>query len=300
MTTSSRIQETERVIDTREVTPTLESIIECTENGNQTIRAAYPSHIYDPIRRRIATEIMGKEIAKLIKSEGNDELRKLRNQIDELFDTESILNPPVREFWSMFDALTLAKTKRLGQFVTAGNVQWESGVSKVDDLSLTWMPFIESRPKVFGSCPWPIPRLREAFAADQNLYAEAQASNSKNLSEYRFKHSEEPIILLRTPTSQELLDGNGRLYRLFMEEKDEVNCWIGTLKDRLPKDYWVNAGTLKNLCHDVVDNEEMDAELSAASLILLRNLLYNNKVARVTYDLWLRKDFLQLENRLED
>lgn len=276
----------------------VQHFIEGTDTGEEILNTVYPPHIYDPVRRAIATEIMGKEIAKLVGAEGNGELERLRGKVDEWFGGIDVVQSPVHDFWSTFELLPLVKTKRLSRFVTAGNVDWHQEVRDIDALTLTWMPFIESHLDVFGPGPWPIAHLKSVFAVQSAIYAAAQASNSANIAHYRFEHSDEPVTLVQKPGAEFFLDGNGRLYRALMAGKQQVNCWVGYMDDEQPRDYWVSTGLLKNLCYDIIDNETTDPEASAAALTLLRKQLADNEVARTNYDLWIRKHFPQLEDRL--
>jgi hypothetical protein len=252
--------------------------------------SAYPSHIYDPVRRAIAVEIVGKEIAKLIGYEGGEALESLRRKVDKWFYGVPKELAPVHDFWSEFEMKLLAKGKRLSRFVTAANATWRQEVRDIDPLALAWMPFIQSRPDIFGPAPWTIARLRIAFSAYPEVALEAQ----RWAPEYKFD-TDEPITLLQQPNKQFLLDGNGRLYRAFMAGKLKINCWIGYMDEELPRDYWVSTGLQRRLCYDILENRTLDPELSQAALVQLRRQLQTNRVARINYDLWVRERFPEMD-----
>lgn len=262
-------------------------------NKNESLYSVYPSHIYDPVRRAIAVEIMGKELAKLIGCGGGKPLELLRQKVNQWFDGVPEELAPVHDFWSEFEMKLLAKGKRISRFVTAANVTWRREVRDIDSLTLAWMPFIESRPDIFGSEPWPISRLRAAFDAHPELRPEAQ----RWVSDYSFDN-DEPITLIQQPNEQFMLDGNGRLNRAFMAGKTAMNCWVGHMHDKHPRDYWVSTGLQRRLCYDILENETLDPELSNASLTQLRRQLQTNRVARINFDLWVRKRFPQLDSAL--
>lgn len=275
--------------------PQASVFVEGTSQGNETLHNVYPPHIYDPVRRGIATHILGKEIAKITGLRGDRALEQSRRQVADWFDGIDIVMAPVHDYWSTFELLPLVKTKRLSRFITAENVDWQPDERPIDELTLTWMPFVESRPDQFGPGPWPIGKLRQVFTADPDLMQQAQISNGSNIGKYNFDHHRDPITLVRGPESDFFLDGNGRLYRAFMAGRRTVNCMIGTMDGKRPVNYWVSTGLIKSLCYDILDRADDSPAVSKAASILLQDMLATNQIARINYRLWIRKQFPQLE-----
>jgi hypothetical protein len=264
---------------------------------SENLYSVYPSHIYDPVRRTIAVEIMGKEMAKLIGHGGGKELELLREKVSEWYDGVPKELAPVHDFWSIFEMLLLAKTKRISRFITAANVDWRREVKLIDSLILAWMPFVGNRPEIFGPGPWLIADLRARFDTHPELDTERQEYVQRYFAHYKFDR-EEPITLVQQPDEQFLLDGNGRLYWAFMTGKMEINSWTGYMPDEPLRDFWVSTGLQRRLCYDILENEMLDPELSGAALTQLRRQLQTNRVARINYDLWVRKRFPQLDSML--
>lgn len=260
----------------------------------------YPDHIYDPTRIRIATEILGKEVAKLVVAQNDAELEMHRDLVGEWFKgTEQELSP-VHDFWCTFELLPLVKTKRLARFVTAQNVDWQPEKMDMNDLVLTWMPFIEQHAE-FGEGPWPVPRLRSIFTQNPDIYAEASEQNKANRSRYGFNRDDDPItITTRDDGTQYLLDGNGRLYAALMAGRDEIRTWHGRMDGDKPVNYWVSTGLLKDLCYTVVDEAETNPEAAQAALTLLKQQLATNDVAKANYRIWIEQYFPELAEKVAD
>jgi hypothetical protein len=260
----------------------------------------YPEHIYDPTRIQIATEILGKEVAKLVVAQNDAELEAHRGLVGEWFKgTEQELSP-VHDFWCTFELLPLVKTKRLARFVTAQNVDWRPENMSMDNLVLTWMPFIEHRPE-FGEGPWPVPVIRSIFEQHPDVYAEAAEQNRVNRSRYGFNRDNDPItIVTREDETQYLLDGNGRLYAALMAGRDEIRTWHGSMTGMKLENYWVSTGLLKDLCYTAVDEAESNPEVADAALVLLRARLADNKVAKANYHIWIKQYFPDITEKLTD
>lgn len=274
-------------------------LIEGTSRATDTIFSTYPDHLFDPTRREIAAGIIGKEVAKLIGGVDNDRLAELQNTAYGWFDGLEAMHPPVREFWSLFELLQLVKNKRLSRFVTASNVHWEREERGIDEIQLNWMPFLEVNSGFFGTKPWQVGEVRKVFEKHPQLYEEAQLAESLNLSHYGFDRSEDPVTIVQLPNEDtRLLDGNSRIYGALMSGQTQHNLWVGYMEDEQPYHYWVSSGILKDLCYQVLDNLAGNVELSNAALTTLLHHISTNSSARANYNLWLRKDFPELEEVL--
>lgn len=260
----------------------------------------YPDHIYDPTRIQIATEILGKEVAKLVVAQSDAEPEAHRGLVGEWFKgTEQELSP-VHDFWSTFELLPMVKTKRLARFVTAQNVDWRPESMTLDELTLTWMPFVEHHPE-FGEGPWPVPAIRSVFVQHPDIYAEAAEQNQTNRSRYGFNRDNDPItIVTREDGVQYLLDGNGRLYAALMAGRDEIRTWHGRLIGAKPENYWVSTGLLKDLCYTAIDEADTNPEVAKSALILLRAQLASNDVAKANYHIWIKQYFPKLTDKIAD
>lgn len=260
----------------------------------------YPEYLFDSKRRSIAVEILGKEIAKLVGAKDNDELVNLRQIVSTWFNGTQQELSPVHDFWNTFDLLMLVKTKRLCRFVTAENVHWGVESQKLDDLTLTWMPFIENHPE-FGLYPWPISRIKSIFKENPSLYAEAKVENDKNRRFYNFDRTNDPIIIVKRDGEQDMyfLDGNGRLYGALMAGKNEIDAWVGHMDGPKPINYWVSTGEIKNLCYIAQDSLNAgNQELYGAAIKLIQNFFEESAIAVINYKIWIQQYFPKLNQEL--
>lgn len=262
----------------------------------------YPAHLFEPERKLIAIEILGKEMSKLIGAKNNEELARNRQLVSTWLDGSQQELSPVHDFWSTFDLLMLVKTKRLCRFVTAKNVKWGVGSLAIEELSLTWMPFIE-RHTEFGPGPWPIPKIRSVFADNPNLYAKAKEENDKNRNHFNFDRTTDPVVIIKLDKDRDayFLDGNGRLYGALMRGKEHVNAWVGHMEGRKPVDYWVSTGELKNLCYIAQDAlRDGNQELHDAAIKLIKNTFEESIIAVINYKIWIQQYFLELNQELSE
>lgn len=260
----------------------------------------YPKHLFDPQRRSIAVEILGKELAKLVGAKDNGELAIHRQIVSAWFEGSQQELSPVHDFWSTFDLLMLVKTKRLCRFVTAENVRWGIESLELDDLTLTWMPFIENHPE-FGPGPWPIPRIKSVFIDHPDLYAKAKEENDRNRGFYKFDRTTDPIIIVKRGEGQKMyfLDGNGRLYGALMAGRNEIDAWVGHMDGPKPVNYWVSTGELKNLCYIAQDSlNDGNQELHDAAIKLIQNAFEESAIAIVNYRIWIQQYFPGLNQEL--
>lgn len=146
--------------------------IDATAEGDKTLEQIYPEHIYDPLRRVIAVEIAGKELAKLIDAEDNDRLSDIREATRKLYEGRAGVYASVHDFWSLVEMILHIKKKELPELITAENVTWTREHMALDDLYLTSMPFLAEHPDIFGPKPWNLGDVRTIFNDQPKVFNE--------------------------------------------------------------------------------------------------------------------------------
>jgi hypothetical protein len=269
--------------------------------GNEVLQKIYPEHLYDPLRRKIAVELAGKEVAKIIDADSDQQLRKLRRAVDELYDGRQGVYAPVHDFWSFVEMILHVKKKELPELITAQNVTWSKENIPVEELHITWMPFLEQHADVFGPKPWQIADLQRVFFQRPELFKEAKENQQKVVGEqqHKFDQHDESIALVYRNEALELIDGNGRLYRALLEGRETISCYVGRLDGVMPLNYWISAGTLKQFCLEVRGYADVDLEGYSTGLSYLRTKLRLNASALINYQLYLRGDFPEFEDSLK-
>lgn len=276
--------------------------VEGTREGTDVLRKLYPQHLYDPVRRRMAVELGGKEIAKILDAKNNLELSRIRRSVAHIFDTREDVYAPVHDFWSFTEMVLHIKKKELPELITASNVQWKKQTTDLGELSITWMPFLERNPDIFGKKPWKVSELQRIFSESPDLLREAKQDQIDivGYQQHKFKQSNEPITVIDRGNGLETVDGNGRLYHAVLAKRKKIHCYIGQQRGPVPIEYWVSSGTLKQLCLEIRDYAHSDPEGFDAGITYIRTKLRNNRIALTNYHLYLRNDFPEFEKHLGD
>jgi hypothetical protein len=245
-------------------------------------------------------ELAGKEVAKILNAEDNDELDKLRGSVAELYDGREGVYAPVHDFWSFIEMILHVKKKELPELITAQNVTWTKEDLPIESLHITWMPFLERNKDIFGEKPWEITDLQKIFFQKPKLFEQAKKEQFESVGkqQHNFDQSDEPLSIVYRDRDFELIDGNGRLYRALLHNKAKISCYIGRLRGSMPINYWISAGALKQFCLEVRGYSGVDLEGFANGMSYLRTKLRNNTVALINYELFLRDDFPEFEERL--
>jgi hypothetical protein len=277
-----------------------EKFVDGMPEGYKMLYSIYPKHLYDPLRRKIAVELAGKEIAKILDAEDNHELSNMRQAVNDLYDGRQGVYAPIHDFWSLVESILHVKKKELPELITAENNTWTKEELPIDRLHITWMPFLEQYPEHFGPKPWHVADLERIFFQKPELFEQAKQQQLEVVGDqqHNFDQTDEPIALVYRKDAPELIDGNGRLYRALLGGKERIACYVGRLQGAMPVNYWVSAGTLKQFCLEVRGYAEVDLEGFANGLSYLRTKLRNNAPALINYELFLRADFPEFDKSL--
>ena len=273
--------------------------VDGTEEGTRVLFKVYPKHIYDTLRRKIAVEFAGKEIAKILDAD-DKWLLKLQHIVDDLYSGQSGVYAPVHDFWSFIEMILHVKKKELPELISAENITWNIEDILIEELSITWMPFLEQRQEIFGPKPWKVKDLIRIFSTDHKLFDQAQSKQREAVGDkqHNFDQTNEPIVVVHRNNKLDLIDGNGRLFNALLDNQRTISCYIGKLQGRVPINYWVSAGSIKQFCLEILSYKGLDNDAFNSGLSYLRTKLSNNKIALINYELFLRADFPELDEGL--
>ena len=275
--------------------------IDATAKGDKVLQEIYPEHVYDPLRRLIAIEIAGKELAKLTDAEDDERLSEIRKKTTELYEGRFGVYASVHDFWSLVEMILHIKKKELPELITAENVTWTLEQLPLEALHLTSMPFLAGHPEIFGPKPWNLADVQKIFKDNPRVLSNARRAQKIAVGDqqHKFNQSKEPITLIDRGNGLEMVDGNGRLYKALLAGEDRFPAWVGRMHGKMPKNYWVSAGALKQFCLEVRGYADTDLEGFASGVSYLRTKLRNNSIAQINYELFLRKDFPEFEGSLK-
>lgn len=276
--------------------------VEGTAEGSQILRKLYPRHLYDPLRRDMAVELGGKEIAKVLDVESTEELERIRKAFDEMYDEREDVYAPIHDFWSSIEMVLHIKKKELPELITAENVQWSVQDVPLGELEMTWMPFLTKHEAIFGKKPWKVAELQRIYSQSPELLEQAKQDQIEIIGDqqHKFDQSQEPIAVLRRTDGYSLIDGNGRLYHAILTGKETIKCYVGVMQGDAPTNYWISSGSIKQLCLEIRGYASTDPEGYVHGSNYLRTKLRLNSTALINYQLYLRDDFPEFEELLGD
>src|SRR6185503_12438848 len=93
--------------------------VDGTPEAYAVLQEIYPMHMYDPLRRQIALELAGKEIAKILDAQNDGQLAAMRHAVDDLYSGREGVYAPVHDFWSLIEMILHVKKKELPELITA-------------------------------------------------------------------------------------------------------------------------------------------------------------------------------------
>jgi len=247
---------------------------------------AYPTHIYDDVRREITSQLVHKELIKLFPSLDRGQWEGLLPDINSWFDGEKSQLAPVHDFWNGCDGLLAGfKLKGLITYFTAENVEWRQAEIPVSELSIRWrLPSL----KDLGDPPYSYSMVQEylrdpAVRKEQERVARIVSGSTPQRDEF-------PIIVLKDAQGTTLLDGNRRLMQAFLEDKSTILAWVGTLQGTRPLGYWVSTAYLRSILRtaEAAHSAQNDAAFAACRQVLSL-LFHESVVAQINWDLRCRQ-----------
>lgn len=250
----------------------------------------------------MAVELGGKEIAKILDAENNKELKRIRHAVENMFENRDGVYAPVHDFWSFVEMVLHIKKKELPELITAENVLWSVKDVPLDELEMSWMPFLEQNEDIFGKKPWKAATIQKIFLESPELLEKAKQDQIEivGTKQHKFEQSDEPITVVDRGNGYEMIDGNGRLYRAILAKRDAAKCYVGVLHGPAPANYWVSSGALKQFCIEVRGYATTDHEGFTHGINYLKTKLQNNNTALINYQLYLRGDFPEFEKYLKE
>lgn len=240
----------------------------------------YPEHIYDPIRKQIAEELLQKELSKLFP---NIDPNLLLDSIQDwsLNPDKYHLEDATRDFWNIFAAhMEAIKLKpSFTGFVTAANYSWERRTINPRDIRLSSpLDQILKIPGLTWQHGMTVGEVIDTAAA-ASVIDEQQKLNDTHSTDNQDRY---PIIVRASDDGLQVMDGNRRALRAALYDKPDIDAWIGTCDNPQPKDFWVPVNDLFQLAklYRVARNEQEKLAARNALEILFRASV----VARINYE----------------
>lgn len=199
-------------------------------------------HLYEPLRREIATRYVQQEMRKLLPKLREASLwQSIDKQIEEWYEILSIKN-----FWNAVHGISIGfRLKSLVPWITSLHVKWSKKDMPIDEL---W----------FGGKFGPIGQLgiQETASEFKKIiflpeHKELLKQTKKTLlekSEETMPRDEFPIFAVRKKENLKVIDGNRRLLQAIINQKDTIRAFVGepTAEPAL-YEHWVPTSLLIDL-----------------------------------------------------
>ena len=209
---------------------------------NKKTNKLFLPHLYEPIRREIATRYAQHEFRKLL-----PQLRQalLWKSIDKQIENwyEKFLE---RNFWNAIHGISMGfRLKSLVPLITSLNIRWEKKEILLEEL---W----------FGGKFGPIGSLGTSESASEVKEKIFLPKNRKILEQTRKKlkifsletapRDEFPIFIMRKKGKLRVIDGNRRLTQAIINKRDTIKSFVGEpLAKPLLYEHWVPTSLLVEL-----------------------------------------------------
>src|SRR5579862_1449467 len=197
----------------------------------------YPAHLYDPIRLRIASELVEKELAKVMP--GSDAANISKEVKGWWAQPADFKLAEVLDFWDAADAIVGGiKLKSIITLITAANYSWSTATVNVSDLVLLSKLEQLDRLPTLGNAPIRLSVIEQLLQRDPAERAEQQRiidgfSKDEAQNAYRI------IGALDKDGSIRVQDGNRRALRALLSGRLQLDAWLYNDHGQQPKDYWV-------------------------------------------------------------
>jgi hypothetical protein len=250
----------------------------------------YPEHIYEPKRIQMATELLQKELRKLLPSASTEAWNVIDKDIAG-WQNGGVNRPlesrKIQDFWDIFDAIIGGiKLKPLFiAYITASNYFWEKQtLDPADIYSSTVFDSIEGLPFVTkGNNRFKFGLAKKFFNA--NPEQKNKERTISNLYCQDRTQDDYPIFAVKDKKGITVLDGNRRTLAAIVYDKPTIKAWVATTDGRKPRDYWMPINHMMSLVFSykfAVDNG-LNPDPEAYKKVLA-DWFKQSRVAKISFD----------------
>jgi len=234
---------------------------------------AYPDHLYEPLRREIAVQYLRHELRKLfasIRDEGT--WRSLDEDVSRWFDADPEL-APVRDFWNGLHGISMGfKLKNIVSWLTSKNLQWEK--VEVPVAEIIFGSILEEIAEVSGKPTGE--SVRKWFFSPERASTLVRARAAHEVRSARTApRDENRVIIVRRDGKLVVTDGNRRVLRAVLMEKETIAAYVGeALVEPILFESWVPTQSLSEIAgvHRLaaVAGRELTAQAAAIIVEMIR------------------------------
>lgn len=231
----------------------------------------YPSHIYDPIRIKIAQQYLMHEFHKLFPSIKDQTVWDLINtDVENWFDHAPGL-APVRDFWNGVDGISRGfKLKHIVARLTSAHIHWTYEEFPINQLVFTaaFEAFEKLGPNLSASKI--IDYLNKN--ADGKALKDASLQTLNDLSQKLVVRNQEPVIISGKDNVFQIIDGNRRSWEALLNNKPTIYAAVGrVVQDPAIFNIWLPTPLLMDLVAYArhIDQSEFALETMSDTITLL-------------------------------
>jgi len=212
------------------------------------MKKIYPQQIHDPIRIKIASEVMQKELRKLLPSIPENQWVSIDKDIENWFDGSKSELASVLDFWNGFEGITQGfKLKKILPYLTAENISWTKKKIPINDIIFTTnLPVLS----FLAEAPFKISLLIDIIRGKKNQIKinEIKLDSDKH-AKSSIPRDNYPIIVLQGDDGYKVLDGHRRVIRKILMGEDDIEGYVGkyATKEHYPRNFWISTGFLRSL-----------------------------------------------------
>lgn len=215
--------------------------MQSTETENK-----YPAHLYEPERRDIAIRYIRHELRKLFPKIRDEEVWKLLDsEVAEWWNENPTLTP-VRDFWNGLHGISMGfKLKNIVSWLTSAHLKWEEKEVPVDELwfgsPIGFLKEINEKPSAQQVREW-------IFRPEHAEHLEKERELSREKEDESMPRNEFPIIAIRREKNLVVTDGNRRLLRAILTNKERIySVTAEPIAQPIIFDSWVPTASLCEL-----------------------------------------------------
>jgi hypothetical protein len=252
----------------------------------------YPKHVSDPVRIKIASELMQKELKKLFPSiKSNSQWEKVQKDIKNWFKGKNSELASVHDFWNGFEGITQGfKLKRINYYLTAENASFKKQEINIEKIILPWAENILPK-EYFKGENITGKEIIEKLKNNKLLFNEIK-KNSDYHSKWPVFRDNYPIIVLEEKQIFRTLDGNRRVIKAIVDGKKTIDAWLITIDGDILKNYWIGTPFLRNICAEgEIAKSEGDTKIYHACRELIKKLLQKSNSAKMNFDKRVKSKF---------
>lgn len=233
----------------------------------------YPKHLEEKIRIELAISYLKHEFRKIFPSVSSSD-------IDNIIFCKELSIP--RDFWNGVHGIGMGFKLHIGfiYLVTAENIAWSKELIEVDSLSfgvdremtkLANDRSVKSVKKYFAQCPEILEKYKSEFG---EKWVDDVVRES------------DPIIVNEKNGGLAVYEGNGRLEKLVLDQKAQVQAYVGRYTTTIirPINYWLPTSLIMDILlfiYQAIDNQE--DQLFTHQIAVLKDMLKDSESGRIEF-----------------